>query len=224
MPLRTLFCDGSRIASMQAACVTDLGLLLACLRAGWLTCLLAGWLLACLPHRYSFASDVWSLGITLYCLALGKKTPFEKLGNNHLSLREHLLTHSVIPDLRQHKVQSETVRALVCIFVVARLWFVVCLRVQPHVARSLTDAVLLTMRLNGNTSPTPIHGAGSCATSWRSVCKKTPSAAQQWPSCSRTRSWTETLSISARFVPITRPSRARSFTDERLVAELVFVS
>ena len=63
------------------------------------------------PDEYSFASDVWSLGITLYCLAMGKKTPFEKLGNNHLSLREHLLTHSVIPDLRKHTAKSDEVRA-----------------------------------------------------------------------------------------------------------------
>jgi len=61
------------------------------------------------PDQYSFASDVWSLGITLYCLALGKKAPFEKLGNNHFSLREHLLTHSVMPDLRTHKTHSTDV-------------------------------------------------------------------------------------------------------------------
>ena len=63
------------------------------------------------PDKFSFASDVWSLGITLYCLALGKKTPFEKLGNNHLSLREHLLKHSVVSELISGQQHSEKVCA-----------------------------------------------------------------------------------------------------------------
>lgn len=61
------------------------------------------------PDEYSFSSDVWSLGITLYCLAVGKKTPFEKLGNNHLSLREHLMNHSVISELVNTKAHSKQV-------------------------------------------------------------------------------------------------------------------
>ena len=51
------------------------------------------------PDQNSFSSDVWSLGITIYCLAIGKKTPFENVGNKHLSLLRHLEKHNPIDDM-----------------------------------------------------------------------------------------------------------------------------
>jgi serine/threonine protein kinase len=101
------------------------------------------------PDQYSFASDVWSLGISLYCLAAGKKTPFEKLGNNHLSLREHLLKHSVVQELIDGKQHSEQVclPALACL---------ACPALRPLVRRAGgRRVVLLLLLLVGSWSATP---------------------------------------------------------------------